>query len=568
MSKDASSSPLQLPDDIAALQAIILKEREQHVQVVAQQQATISQLVETNAEYQQSIEHLGHRIAQLLRQQYGPRREFINPAQLTLFTQDELEALTKEMSAKLTDHPTIPDAVLPEEDAKTAKKRRKSGHGRRVLPGHLPREQQLHELTGEALRCPCCGEMRCEFSRESSEQLEYIPPRFKIIEHIRVKYVCQACAKNNDLANIDIAPKPPQPIERGLPGPGLMAYVVLGKYGDHQPLYRLEDQTARFGFTIRRSTLCGWVASAADLVERLVQCMIDRVLQSRIIHTDDTTVQLLEPLLGKTITARFWTYIGDREHPYTVYDFTDSRKRDGPATFLQGFRGYLQADAYGGYDGIFTGSNGTIHEVACSAHARRYWFKAKETDPVRAHHALGVFARLYQIERLCANLSDDERRAFRQQHALPIWREFRTWLDEQAPRLLPKSPIGQAATYTLNQWDALLRYCEDGELSIDNNMSERAVKMQAIGRRNWLFVGSREGGHRAAKLFSLVASCKANRVEPWAYLNDLFTHLPTLPADQPELLDAFLPDRWLATHPQHTWTIDEIRRQERERKSP
>jgi transposase len=556
MSQDASSSPqelsnIELPNDIAALQAIIL-----------QQQATITQLAQTNAEYQRSIEQQGHRIAQLLRQQYGPRREYVDSSQFTLFSKEELEAFTKEMTSEPTPHPTIPDAVLSEEDAKTAKKRRKSGHGRRVLPEHLPREQRVHELRGDALKCPCCGEARCEFSREASEQLEYIPPQFKIIEHIRVKYVCPQCEEN-----IDIAPKPPQPIERGLPGPGLLAYVVLGKYGDHAPLYRLEDQTARFGFTIRRSTLCGWIASAADLVERLVQRMTDRVLQSRIIHTDDTTVQLIEPLLGKTITARFWTYIGDRQHPYTVYDFTESRKRDGPAKFLHGFRGYLQADAYGGYDGIFTNSNGTIHEVACSAHARRYWFKAKETDPVRAHHALGVFARLYQIERSCATMSDDERRCFRQQHALPIWHEFRKWIDSQR-QWLPKSPIGQAATYTLNQWDALVRYCDDGELTIDNNMSERAVKMQAVGRRNWLFVGSREGGHRAATLFSLVASCKANGVEPWAYLNDLFTHLPTLPADQPELLDAFLPDRWLSTNPQHTWTIDALRRQERERKSP
>jgi len=410
MSKDASSSPpelpkVELPNDIAALQAIIL-----------QQQATITQLAQTNAEYQQSIEQQAHRIAQLLRQHFGPRREHIDPSQLTLFSKHELDALAKEMSSEPTPHPTIPDAVLPEEDAKSSKKRRKSGHGRRRLPIHLP----------------------CKCSRR---------------------------------------------------------------------------------------------------------------------------------YLGKTITARFWTYIGDRDHPYTVYDFTESRKRDGPAKFLHGFRGYLQADAYGGYDGIYTGSHGTIHEVACSAHARRYWFKAKETDPVRSHHALGVFARLYQIERSCATMSDDERRSFRQQHALPIWLEFREWIDAQ-PQWLPKSPIGQAAMYTLNQWDALLRYCDDGELTIDNNVSEQTVKMQAIGRKNWLFVGSHEGGCRAAILFSLVASCKANRVEPWAYLNDLFTHLPTIPADQPELLDAFLPDRWLATHPQHAWTIDELRRRERERNSP
>ena len=185
---------------------------------------------------------------------------------------------------------------------------------------------------------------------------------------------------------------------------------------------------------------------------------------------------------------------------------------------------------------------------------------------MRAHHALGVFARLYQIETLCAKMTDEERRAARQEHALPILQAFRKWIDEQQP-LLPKSPIGQAATYTLNQWDALLRYCDDGELSIDNNLSERTVKMQAIGRKNWLFVGSRAGGDRVAILFSLVASCKANGVEPWAYLNDLFTHLPAIPSDQPELLDAFLPDRWLTTHPEHSWTIDEIRRRERERKN-
>lgn len=554
MHPDASSPANQLPSSLAELQALLLQEREQF-------QATITQLVQTNAEYQQTIQQQGHRIAQLLRQQYGPRRESIHPDQLTLFSLAELEALEQELRVKLAEHPTIPDAVLPPAD-KAASQRRPAGHGRRVLPEHLPREQRVYELTGEALACPGCGEARGEFSRETSSQVEYIPPQFKIIEHIRVKYVCPHCTEH-----VCIAPKPPQPIDKGLPGPGLLAYVILGKYGDHQPLYRLEDQTARFGFTIRRSTQCDWTGFASDLAERLYERMKESVLQSHVIHTDDTTVQLLEPLLGKTLTARFWTYLGDRLHPYTVYDFTDSRKRDGPAQFLRGYRGYLQADAYGGYDGIYAGSQGTILEVACSAHARRYWFEAKGTDPVRAHQALGLFARLYQIEALCAPLTDAERRVARQERALPIWGEFRQWLEAQVPRLLPKSPISAAATYTLNQWDALLRYCEDGELTIDNNVSERTVKMQAIGRKNWLFVGSRTGGRRAAILFSLVASCKANGVEPWAYLNDIFTHLPGLPADQPHLLDPFLPDRWLAAHPQHSWTIDTIRRRERQQKN-
>ena len=345
MSKDASSSPpelpnVELPNDIAALQAIIL-----------QQQATITQLAQTNAEYQQSIEQQAHRIAQLLRQHFGPRREHIDPSQLTLFSKNELDALAKEMSSEPTPHPLIPDAVLPEEDAKQSQKRRKAGHGRNRLPIHLPREQIVYELSGDALKCPCCGDTRCEFSRESSEQLEYIPPHFKVIEHIRVKYVCSSCEEN-----IDIAPKPPQPIERGLPGPGLLAFVVLGKYGDHQPLYRLEDQTARYGFTIRRSTQCGWIASVADLAERLVQRMIERVLQSRVIHTDDTTVQMLAPLLAKTITARFWTYIGDQHNPYTVYDFTESRKRDGPAKFCK--RSANSGGELGRFSFAFTAAEG------------------------------------------------------------------------------------------------------------------------------------------------------------------------------------------------------------------
>jgi transposase len=565
MSTDATSSSQELPSDLAACHAIILQQQatiSQKDATISQKDATIAQFAQTNVAYQQTIEQQGHRILLLLRRQYGPRREHVDPSQLTLFTANELEALAQEVAAPPEPHPTIPDAVLPEQDAKTSKKGRKTGHGRRRLPANLPREQIVHELIGDDLNCPCCGKERCEFSRQSSDQLEYIPPQFKMIEHVQVKYVCKACEEN-----VVIAPKPPQPIEKGLPGPGLLAYVVLGKYGDHLPLYRLEDQTSRFGFTIRRSTQCDWISSVVDLVFPLYMLLCSLVRKSRIIHTDDTTVPMIVPQLGKTITARFWAYIGDKTHPYTVYDFTDSRKRDGPANFLQGFRGYLQADAYGGYDGIFTGSNGGIIEVGCNAHARRYWFDAKASDPVRAHHALGVFARLYQIETLCEEMSDDARRDFRQQHALPIWSNFRTWLDEQSPRLLPKSPIGQAATYTNNQWNALVRYCEDGELTIDNNESERDMKPPAIGRKNWLFVGNHDGGVRAAVLFSLVMSCKANGVEPSAYLTDLFTQLPNIPADRPDLLAAFLPDRWLAAHPQHCWTIDTIRRQERKQKN-
>jgi transposase len=536
MSMDANS----LPNNPAELRALLLAERAQHEATLAQIEATLSSAQRTISQQEQTI-------ARLLRRMYGPQQERIDPNQLTLFDTHELEELAEELAEK--------KAPAPSSLA------RKNGHGRRGLPRNLPREQVLHELPAAERACPCCGEVRQEIGRETSEQLEYIPATMKVIEHVRVKYACRLCQEQ-----VAIAAKPPQPIDKGLPGPGLLAYTVLSKYGDHLPLYRQEDILARYGVLLRRSTLCGWIAAAADLAKPLYQRMCELLLGSHVIHTDDTPVKLLDPLIGHARTARFWAYIGDRQHPYSVYDFTDSRQRDGPAKFLQNFSGYLQADAYGGYDGIYTG--GKVQEVACWAHTRRHWWEARTTDSRRAHHALGVIARLYQLEALLADLSPDERRAARQERAAPILAEFRVWLDEQRPMALPKSPVGQAITYTLNQWDALLRYTADGALSIDNNISERTVKIPAIGRKNWLFVASQEGGRRAATLFSLVASCKANQVEPWAYLRDVFTRLPQLGnSSTPESLDELLPDRWLAGHPQHRWQIDQLRRQERQKKA-
>jgi transposase len=536
MSTDAAS----LPNDPERLRALLLAEREQHA-------ATLTQIEATLSAQQRTIQQQEETIARLLRKYYGPQQERIDPDQLTLFDTEELEALAEELASSKTE-PAAPRSS-------------KNGHGRRRLPRNLPRQQVLHELPEAERACPCCGEVRGEIGRETSEQLEYIPGTLKVIEHVRVKYACRGCQEQ-----VAIAAKPPQPIDKGLPGPGLLAHTVLSKYGDHLPLYRQEDILARHGVVIRRSTLCGWIAAAADLVQPLYELMCKLLLSSRVIHTDDTPVKLLDPLLGHARTARFWAYVGDRDHPYSVYDFTDSRQRDGPAKFLQGFTGYLQADAYGAYDGIYAG--GQVVEVACWAHARRHWWEARTTDPRRAHHALGAIARLYQLEELLKNLADEDRQAARQERAQPILAELRAWLDEQRPAVLPKSPIGQATTYTLNQWDALVRYTEDGGLAIDNNISERTVKIPAIGRKNWLFVASREGGRRAAILFSLVASCKANQVEPWAYLRDIFTRLPLL-GEQPtsEALAPLLPDRWLAAHPQHRWHIDDLRRAERQQKA-
>jgi len=311
------------------------------------------------------------------------------------------------------------------------------------------------------------------------------------------------------------------------------------------------------------------------------------VLQSKVIHTDDTSIKMLQPGRGITKTCKFWPYLGDWLHPYAAYDFTTSRERDGPLKFLEGFTGYLQADAYSGYDCIYAGEK--VLEVACWVHARRYWHQAQDNDPVRANTALGFIARLSQIETRLReaypekNLQGERDFAAvargRREHALPILSEFKAWLDRENldRRILPKSPIRAAFTYTLNQWESLCRYTEAGYLSYDNNLAERAVKIPAIGRKNFLFVGSENGGRGAAVMYSLVSSAKANGVEPFAWLRDLFTQLPYhregkafaqaaagIPVTSTEL-DDLLPDRWLQAHPTHVWKIDELRREERKR---
>jgi transposase len=541
MSMDVPS----LPQNADQLRALLLAERQQHDELLARYEATLHK-------QQRTIAQQEHTITQLLRRINGSRQERIDPDQLMLFTPDDLRAMADDMA--------LPEGQEHEVNSEEGPSRqRKPGHGRRPLPVSLPREEVRHELSPEERRCPGCGEVRSEIGHETSEQLEFVPASFKVLVHVRVKYACRQCQEH-----VAVAAKPAQPIDKGLPGPGLMAHTVLAKYGDHMPLYRQEDEAARHGLVLRRSTLCDWVAAAADLVEALYLRMGQLVLLSRVVHTDDTSVKLLDPSLRQARTARFWAYIGDAEHPYTVYDFTTSRERDGPTKFLAGFRGYLQADAYGGYNGIFLNSGGAIQEVACWTHCRRYWWEARTSDSRRAHQALAYIARLYTIEEQLTDASDEQRREARQEHARPILEQFGRWLDDEQRQVLPKSPIAAAFTYTRNQWQALQRYTEAGFLSIDNNISERTVKTPAIGRKNWLFVASETGGHRAARLFSLTASCKANCVEPFAYLRDIFVRLPLL-GDSPNThqLDELLPDRWLAAHPQHRWWVDDLRRAER-----
>jgi transposase len=275
---------------------------------------------------------------------------------------------------------------------------------------------------------------------------------------------------------------------------------------------------------LSRATLCGWMARCAELLTPLFHEMVKRVLLSLVIHTDDTTVPVWDPTLPHTRTGRFWVYVGDMRHPYVVYDYTPRRTRDGPEDFLKGYRGYLQADAFSGYDRICAGPG--VIEVACWAHVRRKFYESRTSAPVQAHAALARIRQLYKIEHDVAELSAEDRRALRQRDALPLLNAFEEWLTEQGHKALPKSPIGQAIAYAQSNWAALLRYTEHGDLSIDNNLAERTLRAQAIGRRNWTFLGSDRGGRTAAVLYSLTGTCRHHNLDPFAYLQDVLRRLP------------------------------------------
>jgi len=308
----------------------------------------------------------------------------------------------------------------------------------------------------------------------------------------------------------------------------------------HLPLYRLEGIFARDGVDIARSTMCAWMFAASELVKPLTDLMIERVKRSQVIHTDDTRVPVQdEAVQGKCKSGRIWAYLGDQANPYDVYQYTPDRTRAGPQRFLAEYKGYLQADAYGGYDGVY--HKGEVIEVACWAHARRKFFDARDTDGRRAAEMLEMVRQLYAVEDEAKALDDDARRDLRQQMSLPILAKIRSWLSEQITLVLPRSPMAQAMQYTLNQWAALNRYVEQGWLDIDNNAAERAMKRVAIGRKNWLFAGNDQAAESHARLYTLIASAERHEIDPEGYLRSVLARIGQTPLSK---LKQFLPDIW------------------------
>jgi hypothetical protein len=320
-----------------------------------------------------------------------------------------------------------------------------------------------------------------------------------------------------------------------------LAQIVVDKYQDHLPLYRSEARFQRLGVNVPRSTMSDWMAAVAELLTPLYLVLTEHVLASKVLHTDDTTIPVRDESQKTLRYGRLWDYIGDAEHPGVVFDYTTTHARDGPANFLRDFKGYLQADAYGAYDGIYAGSNGNIIEVGCWAHARKKFEEALATAPEQVLAAKAWIRTLYDVEDEAKDLSSVERLRLRQEKSVPLLTSLRQWLLVQKEKVLPKSPIAAAINYVLNQWEALQRYTTDGDLHIDNNLSERTLKLIGIGRSNWLFVGSDQGGQTAAVLFSFTATCKQLGIDTFAYLRDVLTRLPTHPLTD---LEALLPHRW------------------------
>ncbi len=397
-----------------------------------------------------------------------------------------------------------------------------------------------HDLPEEEKACSCCGRQMDRIGEDVTRELEFQPAKLEAHIHVRPKYACRCCKDG-----VSSAPLPARPIPGGIAGPGLISQVVVSKFGDHLPLYRLEDILPRHGVYLARSTLCDWVKSAAGLLRPLYDRQRELVLQSALMWTDDTGVTVLGGAVG-SYQGYFWTYIGDDQHPYSVYDFTTSHSRDGPVSFLQGFTGYLHADAFTGYDAIFLDADAAIQEVACWSHARRKFFDAVRSYPREAHQVLEWIRQLYDIEDRARERSVEARHELRIREAVPVLAKIETYLAQLARTVIPKSSLGKAVTYARNQWDALRRYTVDGRLTIDNNVSERTLRHQAIGRKNWLFLGSEAAGPRAAVLYTILAGAKRHHIEPWCYVRELLLRLH---ADDVHL-DEMLPDRWAATHPE------------------
>jgi transposase len=505
-----SSTPTPLPDDIETLRRLVAAQ-------AAELEAARAGLVAKTLE----IERLKIQIARLRKQRFGTSSEKLDReiAQLELVL-EELETEADEPAAAADASPTRAPATA----GKSARK---------PLPEHLPRREVRHE---PACACASCGGPLRQVGEDVTEILDYVPGRFEVIRHVRPALSCRRCEAMTQ------APMPALPIERGRPGPGLLAHVLVGKYCDHLPLYRQSGIYAREGVELDRATLAFWVGKVVWLVQPLIEAIGEHVMAAEKLHADDTPVPVLAPGLGRTKTGRLWVYLRDeRPHggigpPAVLYRYTPDRKGEHPRAHLATFRGFLQADGYSGFAALYEATGGkppVAAEVACWAHARRKFFDIHAaTGAPLAAEALARIGQLFDIEREIDGRPPDERRRIRQARAQPLRAELAGFLDASLAKLSAKSELAGAIRYARSRWQALGRYLDDGRLEISNNAAERAIRPLALGRKNYLFAGSDEGGERAAAAYTLIETAKLNGLDPQAYLRDVLARIAEHPINR------------------------------------
>ncbi|WP_419620639.1 IS66 family transposase, partial [Thiolapillus sp.] len=461
-------------------------------------------------------------------QRFGASSEKFHPDQQDLF--NEAEATAEEIPIEEVD-----DALSAPEGASSARKR-----GRKALPPELPRIEVIHDLPEEQRHCPEGHELKV-IGEEVSEQLDIIPAKIQVIRHIRKKYACPCCE-----AHVKTAAAPEQPIPKSNASPGLLAWIVTSKFLDALPLYRQSGMLQRIGITIARGTLAAWVIRCGELIQPLINLLREQLLLYDIQQMDETTIQVLKET-GKKAQSKSYIWVqrgGPPGRQVLLFTYDSSRGQHVADALLADYQGYLQTDGYGGYDPVC--ANNELIQVGCFAHARRKFDEALKAQGKgraikagKASKGLIYIQKLYRIEKQIKDLEPEERYQERQQQAVPLFDEIRTWLDKSLPQVPPTSLTGKALYYLDNQWDKLICYCKDGRLEIDNNATERTIRPFVIGRNNWLFADTVEGARASGNLYSLIETVKAHDLEPYRYLRHVFKELPR--AQSLEEIEQLLP---------------------------